>query len=51
MPEAKHGHKYDKGDERMREKLQTIGVKYDEVLKRFMGKEDFLSEDAAEIPR
>ena len=25
----------------MREKLQTVGVKYDEVLKRFMGKEDF----------
>ena len=25
----------------MREKLQTIGVRYDEVLKRFMGKEDF----------
>ncbi len=25
----------------MKEKLQTVGVKYDEVLKRFMGKEDF----------
>ncbi len=25
----------------MKEKLQTIGVKYDEVVKRFMGKEDF----------
>lgn len=25
----------------MKEELQTVGVKYDEVLKRFMGKEDF----------
>lgn len=25
----------------MKEKLATIGVEYDEVLKRFMGKEDF----------
>ena len=25
----------------MREKLEAIGVEYDEVLKRFMGKEDF----------
>lgn len=25
----------------MKEKLQAVGVKYDEVLKRFMGKEDF----------
>lgn len=25
----------------MREKLVTVGVDYDEVLKRFMGKEDF----------
>ena len=25
----------------MRGKIQTVGVKYDEVLKRFMGKEDF----------
>lgn len=25
----------------MRERLQTVGVNYDEVLKRFMGKEDF----------
>lgn len=25
----------------MREKLMAVGVEYDEVLKRFMGKEDF----------
>ena len=25
----------------MREKLEAVGVEYDEVLKRFMGKEDF----------
>lgn len=25
----------------MKEKLETVGVEYDEVLKRFMGKEDF----------
>lgn len=25
----------------MKEKLMTVGVEYDEVLKRFMGKEDF----------
>ncbi len=25
----------------MKEQLQTVGVNYDEVLKRFMGKEDF----------
>lgn len=25
----------------MKEKLEAIGVEYDEVLKRFMGKEDF----------
>ena len=25
----------------MKEKLMTVGVDYDEVLKRFMGKEDF----------
>ena len=25
----------------MKDKLVTVGVEYDEVLKRFMGKEDF----------
>lgn len=25
----------------MKEELQAVGVKYDEVIKRFMGKEDF----------
>ena len=25
----------------MKEQLETVGVQYDEVLKRFMGKEDF----------